>query len=611
VPDPLQKPAANARRSVVLIEAYDALSAALGAALKKFAPEHAISVASSLSEAEALATKTDPELFVIDADPPWSGVTDFLENIRTAHPNARALVIGVAIPADIAVERRFSGALQFIEKPFELPAFGAAVQALLGPWRESNSTGARGSLGALNPIDIVLLHHAANASVIVDLRAGKTAFGEIEICGGQVSHAEAGKLIGLAALRETLTSPDVRMSERVGAAIAHRTTEHGWPNEVLEALRVIKATTPKRRLVTAVAPIPAEPRPGGKKIVAIDDTEMLLVFVEDVLTSADASLQVTTAKSGSEGLRYIQNVSPDLVLLDYNLPDLNGAEVCRRLLDDEHTARIPVVMMSAHAPKMAAAAAQFENIVATIEKPFFSKELMTIVQRTLAEPPPRRAAKPKPVAKSAVPVVATPPKVQQLAPPAVIEVPPVDANEAILGLFLEVVSMQFTPQLQMGSIRARPASRVVSLHLPSPQLRDAIPPEIGFQLAAVELDPTGRISLMRLVPSGKPFQAAQTRNTFQIGSVAVVPADARQRVQLTPTGSAPMTVELIAHLKLAGVKLSPTFQVAQLILKWPTASVRVTLNPKAPEATAARFQVTATKLADAGQLAELALYPVK
>jgi CheY-like chemotaxis protein len=578
VPDSLQTPAVTApRRSVLLIEEYDALSAAIGAALKKFAPEHAISVASSLSEAEALAGKSNPELFVIDADPPWTGVTDFLEKMRTGHPNARGLVIGVPIPAAIAAERRFSGALQFIEKPFELPDFGAAIQALLGPWRKSESPGARGSLESLNAIDVLLLHYAANATVIVDLRAGKTAFGEIHICGGQLSHVEAGKLIGRDALREILTWPDVLMSERTNAAVAHRTIEHGWSDVVLEALRVVTTAKPSLRLPAEEAPIQKERSKTGKKIVAIDDTEMLLVFVEDVLTTADPGLQLTTALSGGEGLQRVQSNIPDLVLVDYNLPDLNGEEVCRRLLLDERTARIPVVMMSAHAPAMMAAASRLENVIATIEKPFFSKDLIQVVQRTLAAPHPTRAGKIKPV-ESAVPPPATTPEPQRSPPAAAIELPPLAGNEAVLGLFLEVVSMQFTPQLQMGSIRARPASLMVSLHLLSSKLRDTVPPEIGFQLAATEIGADGRISLMRLIPTLKPFQATQTRNTFQIGSVAVIPADARQRVQLTPTGSAPMTVELIAHLELAGVKLSPTFQVGQLILKWPTTAVRARIS---------------------------------
>jgi hypothetical protein len=165
----------------------------------------------------------------------------------------------------------------------------------------------------------------------------------------------------------------------------------------------------------------------------------------------------------------------------------------------------------------------------------------------------------------------------------------------------------------MGSIRARPSSSAVALQLATlqtVQVWDAMPAEIGFKLAATELDAKGRISMMRLVPSGKPFQSKPTRNVFQIGSVAVVPADARQRVQLTQTGSAPMTVKLTAHLELAGIQLSPTFHVEQLALKWPSNIVRVRLDPKTPEATAPRFRISKVTLSE-NKLSELVLDPVQ
>ena len=101
----------------------------------------------------------------------------------------------------------------------------------------------------------------------------------------------------------------------------------------------------------------------------------------DVLAAADPELQITPALNATDGMKQIERVNPDLVLLDYSLPDFNGDEVCRRLLENEHTARIPVLMISAHVAEMNAAAARFENVVATIEKPFLSEALVSLVQR--------------------------------------------------------------------------------------------------------------------------------------------------------------------------------------------------------------------------------------
>jgi DNA-binding response OmpR family regulator len=621
--------------NILLLEGYDPLAAALGSALKKFAPQGTVSIATSLAEAEKVAAQTQPQLFVIDVDPPWAGLTDFLEKMRTAHADAQALIVGAAIPAEISAESKLFGGLEFIEKPFELAAFGAAVQASVGPRRKPEAANRRGNLSAVTAIDIVLVHCAARADVVVNVDANANNSGEIHIAGGQISYAETGPLRGTDALRQILLWPDARVSEAKKFALTHRSVLRGWPGLVVEALRTVESMAPAVVLPKKEVP-PVKPQARtGKKIVVIDDTEMLLIFAEDALANADPELQIVTALTGIDGLKQIKSLIPDLVLLDYSLPDLNGDEICRRLLEDERMARIPVLMMSGHIPEMTAAAARFENVVATIEKPFLSDALIHLVQQTLAAGPRMVRAKnvpaPKaetilsakaplkpaqdrrPSAPKAPPVTAPPPQELEIKakPSAISRVPSVGQNDAVLGLFLEVLSMQLTPQLQMGTIRARPASFTVSLHLPSAASRNAIPAETGFQLGPTELNGAGQISTVHLIPTSKPFQPAQTRNAFEIGGVAVVPNDTRARVQLTPAGTTPMTMHLLAHLELAAVELSPTFQVARLVLKWRTNTVRVTLDPKAQEQNGASFEAASIKLDGSARIVELLLNPIK
>ena len=614
------------QRSILLLEEYDALAAAISSALRKFAPQHFGAVARSIAEAEKLASELDPELFVVDVDPPWTGLTNFLEKMRTAHPNSRALVIGSAIPGQIAAERGASGALQFVEKPFDLAAFGAAVQALLGPWREQEG---RGTLSALNAIDVVLSHCAADSNVIVDLHSG-TRTGEIHIAGGQVVHAATGKLKGEDALGEILSWSKPSVGEKKLSVSPHRSITN-WAAILVKTLREVapEVSEPLRA--------PTTPPRAGKRIVVVDDTEMLLIFVEDILATADPQLQITTALSASEGLREIERIVPDLVLLDYSLPDFNGDELCERLLENETTARVPVLMMSGHIPEMNAAAARLPNVVAEIEKPFLSDAFVDLVRRTLntkhvfgkqieERPPAPAISEPAPTPPSLQKeIVAEPPRrpPETLAPVEshieehalttvpTIRVAPADGNAAVLGLFLEVVSMQLTSQLQMGAIRARPASLTASLRLQSAAARHAIPAELGFQLGPTKLSGQGRISTMRVVPTSRPFQPAQMRTAFEIGGVALIPNETRAQVQLTPAGTTPMTMELRAHLELNAVELTPSFQVAQLILNWGSNVVRVTLNPKAPEQTAARFGLRVLELDDSGRIAELLLSPIK
>ena len=643
--------------SILLLEEYDALAAAISSALKKFAPKHFGAVARSLAEAEKLAAQTKPELFVLDVDPPWPGLTNFLEKISSAYPDARGLVIGAAIPREIIAARGQSGALQFIEKPFDLAVFGAAVQALLGAWSKHDD---RGTLGDLGVLDVLLAQCAANSSVVLQLQSRKRT-GEIQITGGQVVHATTGKLKGEDALEELLTWSKPHASERKLFGSAPRTTSN-WRGVVLETL---SEAAPAIAEVEEFLPEPepeTKPRPkSGKQVVVVDDTEMLLIFVEDTLAGALPELQIRTALSGSEGLREIERRIPDLVLLDYSLPDFNGDEVCERLLENARTAKVPVLMMSGHVSEMSAAAARLPNIVAKIEKPFLSEALVDLVQRTLETkhdfepliretkrvepavitepepelepilPAPAPLPPPPPIPPPKKKIIVEPPR-RAVVPPAptlapvqshierhtpapaaapTIRVAPTDGNAAVIGVFLEVLSMQLTSQLQMGAIRARPSSMIASLRLQSAATRSAIPSELGFQLGPARLNGDGRISALRLIPTLKPFQPSPTRTAFEIGGVALIPNETRARVQLTPAGTTPMTMELFARLELDAVELSASFQVAQLILNWNANTVRVTLNPKAPEQSAAKFDMRVLKLDDSGRIAELLLSPIR
>ena len=176
-------------------------------------------------------------------------------------------MIGAAIPAEIAAERRSFGALQFIEKPFELAAFGAAVQALLGPWRESESESPRGSLGTLNVIDVILLHCAANATVVVEVDGGAKRFGEIRFAQGQITHAETGKLTGSEALREILTWPETEMHEAKRAGSARRTIQKNWVTIVVEALREAGPVRVLQRILQVPRRIAAVVGRAGRRLV--------------------------------------------------------------------------------------------------------------------------------------------------------------------------------------------------------------------------------------------------------------------------------------------------------------------------------------------------------
>jgi PAS domain S-box-containing protein len=83
------------------------------------------------------------------------------------------------------------------------------------------------------------------------------------------------------------------------------------------------------------------------KILAIDDRKDNLVALTALLTNLMPGCEVVTALSGPEGLEKARTGQPDVILLDVQMPGVDGFETCRRLMADESTRSIPVVMVTA------------------------------------------------------------------------------------------------------------------------------------------------------------------------------------------------------------------------------------------------------------------------
>ena len=269
--------------------------------------------------------------------------------MRGVLPETRVLLIAAGVTPELTAERGANGALQFLEKPFELVEFGAAVQALLGPWMETGMS--RGTLRDLALDDVALLALSSPRNVVVEVRADEDRTGELQVRNSQITHARTTDAEGKRALVEMLTWNNPHFIENIAPESAPRTIHDPWAATLIEALR--EAKKPKHgRPVPAEPKVPAQPAVAptktGPKILIIDDTEMLLIFVEDSLALADPTLQMTTALTGLHGVKEAARIIPDLVLVDYVLPDIKGDEVCRRIGRNDSTALVPIIMMSGH-----------------------------------------------------------------------------------------------------------------------------------------------------------------------------------------------------------------------------------------------------------------------
>lgn len=156
-----------------------------------------------------------------------------------------------------------------------------------------------------------------------------------------------------------------------------------------------------------------------KKILAIDDSLTLREFINRCLSRHSADYQVILAKDGQEGLDLAAREQPDLILLDFILPDFKGDEVCRRLQENPRTATLPVVLMSSSAADITRTQAQFDTVAKAIAKPFTPELLCATVGYVLRETAKKTAAAPASSATPAPPR-ATPAIHQPAVTPVVV-----------------------------------------------------------------------------------------------------------------------------------------------------------------------------------------------
>lgn len=86
-----------------------------------------------------------------------------------------------------------------------------------------------------------------------------------------------------------------------------------------------------------------------KKILYVEDNFQNFRLVMRMVRSDQAEIDVIQAEDGLTGLKLATDVKPDMILMDINLPDIDGVEATRRIKANPELARIPVIALTANA----------------------------------------------------------------------------------------------------------------------------------------------------------------------------------------------------------------------------------------------------------------------
>ena len=129
----------------------------------------------------------------------------------------------------------------------------------------------------------------------------------------------------------------------------------------------------------------------GRSVLLVEDNAINQIVATDLLRD-EAGMQVTIAEDGVQALHLLFTQSFDLVLMDIQMPGMDGLEATRRIRQDPRHTRLPVIAMTAHALVSDRAACLAAGMNDCVVKPFEPQVLFNVLARWLHEDQDRGAS---------------------------------------------------------------------------------------------------------------------------------------------------------------------------------------------------------------------------
>ena len=119
----------------------------------------------------------------------------------------------------------------------------------------------------------------------------------------------------------------------------------------------------------------------GKKILTVDDSLTVRKMVE--MAFRETGHTVISAKDGEEGLSCVAGHKPDIILLDFVLPDMQGVDFCKRLQEKNTTCTTPILLISGKSDAIRKLYQDIPNVVDYLTKPFAINVIRAVVSHIL------------------------------------------------------------------------------------------------------------------------------------------------------------------------------------------------------------------------------------
>jgi len=128
--------------------------------------------------------------------------------------------------------------------------------------------------------------------------------------------------------------------------------------------------------------------PTNRKTILAADDQAGQRLILDMLLSSDYDL--TVVKDGKEALEHLKTHTPDLIILDIEMPVINGLEICDRIKKVKRLYQVPVIILTAAEDERSQTLAKMSKADAYVTKPLagknFSAKVAEMLERSQSHP---------------------------------------------------------------------------------------------------------------------------------------------------------------------------------------------------------------------------------
>jgi len=320
------------KKTILLVDDEHDFLAAMQRNFIKYLDSVNVMIAASGQEALGILARESIDLIVADFMMPEITGLDLLFRIRSQWPNIDIIIMTGFCTAELRQTAEKNGCCRIFEKPFPMSDMRDAIMDILS----HKQKGFTGILKRIHLSDLIQMCCMDGATESIRIRKGA---GEsfIHIHDGEIIGAQCGDLNGEDAFFRIMGWPDGSFETLTPMPGIQQTINRGWQYLLMEGARRVDEAGPEHQQQP-------EKEPGQPiRLLIVDDSAIMIRALRDIFSSSDRLTVVGSAANGEEALKRIDELQPDIMTLDINMPVMSGGTALMHIMIKN---RCPVVIVS-------------------------------------------------------------------------------------------------------------------------------------------------------------------------------------------------------------------------------------------------------------------------